>query len=572
MKKRWFVFTVVVLVTSIILVAVLNYIHRDRKEYVDMVPFAEMEYSRIDKESLYSKMDEAVNYAKNGDTSKTKELLADIYRQYALADSMETLADIRYCQDMTDEYYAAEYEYSVDTVSEIEHKLEEMMASIAKTKIASDLEKEYLGQGYFDDYADYDADASGEIAELLSRENELIARFRRQVGSREFEYDGQILPYDALIGGEIGEEDYDAAEAEYYRKYNPVLGQTYTELVKVRLELAEALGFDSFDEYAYEFIHDRDYSPEAIESYTVQVIEHLVPIYHEAADSELWSKYAYYETDKEDMTAFLESVTEKLGGDAKDAYKFMIDYDLYDIEQSANKMDISFQTYIKEYEAPFLFIKPQGYSMDLLSFSHEFGHYIDSFVNYNMHSSTDVAEVFSQGLEYLSLLYGEAEDEVMESIMGIKMLDSLQVYIEQTAMTRFEHMVYSLSPDEVTLEKINDTFCDVMKEFGIYSEEYDEYYRLSWIDVEHLFEYPFYMISYVVSNDAAMQIFELEKEKAGTGVNTYEKLLDREKDETFLQMLERAGMRSPFDKGRILDVRDDFSDFFELNEADEQAA
>ena len=327
-------------------------------------------------------------------------------------------------------------------------------------------------------------------------------------------------------------------------------------------KIAEKLGFDSYDEYAYTVIHARDYSPETIDEYTSMVIEYLVPVYLESADEGLWTKYAYYETDKEDMERYLKGVAEKLGGDAKDAYDFMTDYGLYDIERSADKMDVSFQTYIKEYEAPFLFIKPQGFSMDLLTYSHEFGHYIDAFVNYNLHSSTDTAEVFSQGLEYLSLIYGDADDEIMESLAGLKMLDSLQVYIEQTAMTRFEHLVYAMSPEEVTLEKVNDTFCSVMKEFGIYSEEYDEYYRLSWIDVEHLFEYPFYMISYVVSNDSAMQIYELEKEKAGSGFKIYEKLLDRSDDETFLQMLERAGMSSPFEKERILDVYNDFVEFF----------
>ena len=70
------------------------------------------------------------------------------------------------------------------------------------------------------------------------------------------------------------------------------------------------------------------------------------------------------------------------------------------------------------------------------------------------------------------------------------------------------------------------------------------------------------MISYVVSNDAAMQIYELEKEKAGSGFKIYEKLLDRSDDETFLQMLERAGMSSPFEKERILDVYNDFVEFF----------
>ena len=90
----------------------------------------------------------------------------------------------------------------------------------------------------------------------------------------------------------------------------------------------------------------------------------------------------------------------------------------------------------------------------------------------------------------------------------------------------------------------------------------DRYYRESWIDITHLFEYPYYVASYVVSNDAAMQIYELETASSGDGAGAYESLLDRNPDESFLKVLEGAGMKSPFDGGRVKELAGIFKEFY----------
>ena len=73
---------------------------------------------------------------------------------------------------------------------------------------------------------------------------------------------------------------------------------------------------------------------------------------------------------------------------------------------------------------------------------------------------------------------------------------------------------------------------------------------MSWSDITHFFESPFYVISYVVSADAAEQIYALELENAGAGLGKYLEMLPRE-HETLLDTLAAVGMESPFAPDRL---------------------
>ena len=531
--------------------------------YVDVIPFNDMEYTRYDPQEIYSLMDEAVSYAQKGKTRKVVNTLNEVLVEYSHMNTMETLADIRYSADMSDSYYAEEYSYMISVSSQVSQKMYDMFSEIAVTECADELEEDYLGEGYLDSYDPENRVENSElITELLQRENDLYVQYRNALSAGN-EMFGPESEYDIPVeGGEIDGESISLEDA-YYNEYNPILGQIYVELVKTRMELAQAYGYSSYQEYAYSSLHGRDYSPDDISAYLEDIIEYMVPVYEEVlSDDKTWEKAYYFPTDEDDMMAYIENIAGTFGGDVKDAYDFMVEHDLYDIGDSPNKMDIAFQTYIDDYEAPYLFINPAGYSEDLLTISHEFGHYADAYVNYNAFSDTDTAETLSQGMEYLGILNSDLGRKSKNILLTTKMIDSLGVYIEQSALSYFEDKVYSLNYEDVTVENINQLFYESSVKFGYYTEEYDNYYHKGWIDITHLFEYPFYIISYVTSNDAAMQIYEAEEEQAGAGMELYEKLLSRDTTLPFLSVIEETGMDTPFSSERIMEVQDEFIEFF----------
>jgi hypothetical protein len=63
-----------------------------------------------------------------------------------------------------------------------------------------------------------------------------------------------------------------------------------------------------------------------------------------------------------------------------------------------------------------------------------------------------------------------------------------------------------------------------------------------------------YVISYVLSNDAALQIYEKEIQQQGSGLACLETSLTSSQP-YILAFLEEAGLESPFTTGRLIRVR-----------------
>ena len=80
-----------------------------------------------------------------------------------------------------------------------------------------------------------------------------------------------------------------------------------------------------------------------------------------------------------------------------------------------------------------------------------------------------------------------------------------------------------------------------------------------FVHVPHFFMSPMYIISYVVSNDAAMQLYQLEQATPGAGVAVYVENLDTTESK-FLSFVAGAGLESPFVEGRIEKVAKTFQD------------
>ena len=65
------------------------------------------------------------------------------------------------------------------------------------------------------------------------------------------------------------------------------------------------------------------------------------------------------------------------------------------------------------------------------------------------------------------------------------------------------------------------------------------------------------MISYVVSNDLALQFYQLEREQPGEGLRLYQRSLTSQ-DSYILAFAQDYGLQSPFTEDRLLQVKDLF--------------
>ncbi len=520
-----------------------------------IVHFSEMEYIRPDTDKMADDVDALKEALKTGTLSleEIEEYLDVIYDDFFDFRSMNNLANVRSCLDTLDEYYSAEYNWCSEQGAVVEDLMDEMYFACGGSEYAKDLEDDYFWEGFAEEYAD-EADSmyTPELVEMMQQEADLVSEYREIMADPVIIFDGQEVHVFEGLDAAKDARTYYGILFGYLDKYNPLVSDLFIRLVKLRNSMAKEAGYSSFEEMQFDYYFERDYTPEQAGEYIENVKKYVVPL----AD-ELDQKYSYAdlqlpEVSESRLREVLQTVSYELGGYVEEAYEFMMKYDLCDLSKSYTKTTMSFMTYFDKFEAPFLLISAKGNSEDVLTAVHEFGHYSDGYTTFNADETIDLAEVYSQALEYLAIdmLGNVLPQKTVKNILLSKILDSASLYTQQASFAQFEKEIYALPEDELTAGVINDISLRLSKEFGYCMDGFESYYARSWIDINHFFEAPFYVISYPVSNDVALQIYGLEHESEGAGRAKYLEMLEHESGD-LLETVEQYGLASPFEEDSV---------------------
>ncbi len=528
---------------------------REAYPLLEPVDFSEMKYERPDTDALCKAFNDVQDMVENGGSAD--DVLAAYYPahdDYIRFDTMSTIAYIHYTLDLNDTYYDEENQWCEEQSPVVEQALEKCYIAMAKSPIRKDLERLEFGDGFFLYYDENEVYSNDRVVDLMQQEADLQTQYMSLQSDMTIEWKGEERLVEDLLDSDLAYGDLLSVYRLYYEKYNPLAADLYIQLIKVRKQIAEELDYPSYADFAYSFYFDRDYTPDQVSKYTADVAKELSSYYYAAL-------YGSYEKamDTDQVMDLLKQTTRKFGGEFAAAYDYMEQYNLYDISESTSKMPGSYMTYLNAYEAPFMYVSPTGDIDDFLTASHEFGHFVDGYVNCNGTSSIDCNEIFSQGLEYLSLTRADLSNNVRSALTTAKVSDAILTFLSQACYAEFEQRVYSLPESELTAERINQISLECHEEFGMGMAGLEDLLAPGWIDIQHFFIAPFYVISYCISNDAALQIYQAEL-KDGSGLDVYRTLMSLSSGNTILALLDEAGLTSPFQKGRMADLADFFND------------
>lgn len=484
--------------------------------------FSEMTYTRPDSDALLAALEKCEQLA-NGD----KETLIAAIEEYVelLSDFLtnQRLAQIHYNLDLTDEAWEEEYNFCNDSIVTIQSRQDAMLRTLAACPYREDLETDDLfGEDFFDDY-DGESLWTDTFTALMDQEQALQAEY-------------YAVYAEITATGYIDDAGFNA------------LAELYVEMVKLRQQIAKEAGYDNYSAYSYELEYNRDFTPAAAQSYIDAIAQELVPMYLEICGDDAFLYDLFEEQDRNATFSYVETLSAATGGSIAECFNLMNEHGLFNIAMSDTKMDSSFCTFLPDYMVPYVFVNPTGTNYDALTFTHEFGHFCNVYLSEGEESSIDVAEIFSQGLEYLSLCYGTG------GLDQLAMFNSLCVYVEQSMFADFELAVYSIPADQLSVETLQETFGNTLKKFGMYEDPLDD---TSFVSIPHFYISAQYVISYVVSNDAALQLYQMELQNPGSGLKCYMDNLSTEEDQ-LLSFLQSAGLESPFSDGRITDVKETF--------------
>lgn len=531
---------------------------RPEEAELEPVAFEDMEYTRPDAAALCKALGELEKLVKNGGSfDEVGAAFEAAYSDYSLFNTMDSLSYIRHTIDLNDEYYETENNWCEEQSPLIEQALEKCYIAMGQSDLRDRLEEEYFTEGFFDFYDENQIYSNDRVVKLMQKDNDLQAQYMALQSDQTIEWNGEEVLYEDIVGDEsLDYDSYLRAYQLYYNKYNPQVGEIFAEMIRTRNEIARELGYDTFADFAYSYYYDRDYTPEEAEDYLSDIAAELAPMYFYA----VYGAQSTTPCSTDEVLDLFEKTVYRFGGEFATSYEFMQAYDLMDITDSSSKMPGSYVTYLSSYQMPFLYVSPTGKLDDLLTCCHEFGHFVDGFVNCNGTSSIDCNEIFSQGLEFLSLSRAELDDDEREALTISKVADSLLTFVSQAAYAEFELRAYALPDDQLNTEGLNALFLECMEEFGQSYTGMEDIIAPGWIDIQHFLIAPYYVISYCVSNDAALQIFQLEEEN-GTGLETYRALMSTSSGNTILALLEENGMESPFEPGRVEELADFFEDY-----------
>lgn len=492
--------------------------------------------------------------------------------------TMYSLAQIYNSKDYSVEYWQTEYEYISTNYPRLSKTVEDLLVACARSEHRADFEEKYFGYS-LEEYVDGGI-YTDEVVALMEEEARLESEYTSiSTSNVEITYNG--VDTNIRWSGTVDEviamarEYYKNDDATYERCVNHIYdlydqarekveAPIFVEIIKVRRLIADELGYESYSTLAYDSM-GYDYSPSEMLNLLRDIGAYAAPV---ASDLEYSVFQSYFITNvqprvsKEAMINTLYEVYARLGGDYKDAYSYMLQHGLYDVSTSeSNRYDGAFTAYIDNNASPYLFMTTTGFIRDYNTLSHEFGHFLDGYVNYGVDASLAISEISSQALELLTLTQLRNNMPIrnysyLEYFTMFTYLNS--VLLTQSFYAMFEHMAYQLDYDEITearLAKITEEAFST-----VFGEEMSIVGDLSYVTFTHTFLYPFYVESYVTAGIVSLDIFFAESYRTGTagdGFALYETLLNRDGvDRGFTEQLEVAGLDSPFVSGKVKDISD----------------
>ncbi|MBQ7713302.1 MAG: hypothetical protein IJT71_00245, partial [Oscillospiraceae bacterium] len=435
----------------------------------------------------------------------------------ALYDELYTqneLAYIAMCQNAGDEARSAESERAANDFSYAADRLY-LAVSEALEGEHGDALRALMPDGEAEAFADYEAACDGAL-DGYSAEHALVQEY-------------YLLPDDDAFA--------DAAADVYLR------------LAALRRAQAADAGWDGYAGYAYAVQYAREYEPADAAALCRAVKSRLAPLYVRCEQALARRETPWDDADVPSGAEIFDALRAHVGDvspELTEALDYLLRNGLYCVGDGAALYDTGFTASLPAYRAAFLFNKVSTRFDAFSSTVHEFGHfnaaYHDPTPMLYQYPNTDVSELQAQGLELLFLpalqdvLAGEDAD-AREYVALYALSRMLSSVIDGCLYDEFEQAVYA-DPD-LTADDLFALERRLYREYGL-DAIYDE--EPFWVYIAHLFDQPFYYVSYAASALPALDLWLWSREDYAAAADAYLAVSAARTDAWFLDVLDESGL------------------------------
>ncbi|OKP83203.1 oligoendopeptidase F [Paenibacillus sp. P3E] len=559
--------------------------------------FSEYPYERPDVEKLKAGFTKLLKGLSAESLEEQRAAFTAINKLRNEFGTMETLASIRHSINTEDEFYKAEQDYMDEVGPVIQEYITDYFRALVNSKFRAEFEQEWGTQLL--QIAEISLRTfSPDIIEDLQLENKLSTEYSQLIASAKIQFEGeertlsQLAPFELSTDRDMRKRA-SAARYHFMAEHEPEFDRIFDELVQVRTRIAKKLGYHSFVELGYDRMMRTDYNAEMVANFRKQVQEHIVPASRKLKERQAerlgLAELKFYDeslnfnngnaTPKGDPDWIIANgakMYKELSPETDQFFSFMLENELMDLVSKKGKQSGGYCTYLSQYEAPFIFSNFNGTSGDIDVLTHEVGHAFQVYQSRHIQlpeyafPTYEAAEIHSMSMEFfawpwMDLFFEEDAAKYRFNHLG----DSLQFIPYGVAVDEFQHFVYA-NPDATPAER-KLAWREIEKKY-LPLRDYDgnDYLEQGgfWHKQAHIFRSPFYYIDYTLAQLCAFQFWKRSNEDFQSAWADYLRLCQAGGSLSFLQLVELAGLKSPFEDGCISSVIGDIEGW--LNSVDDK--
>jgi len=369
-------------------------------------------------------------------------------------------------------------------------------------------------------------------------------------------------------------------EAIYFKiqerraKEKNVLNSLFSELLKLRHQVAVNAGFKNYRDYKFQELGRFDYSVEDCYKFHESIAKEILPVV-EAGDVERKAALKLetlkpWDTDvdvegKQPLKPF-ETGEELINKSIECFYKVRHSFGEYleimkemghlDLESRKGKAPGGYNYPLYETGVPFIFMNAVGSHRDVVTMVHEGGHAIHSFVTRNMDvvdfksTPSEVAELASMSMELISMEHWDVFFTNKDDLKRAKkeqLEKTLKTLLWIAAVDKFQHWIYE-NPNHSEEERMKE-WEKIISRYTSKIIDYsglDEVKARGWQSQLHIFEVPFYYIEYGMAQLGAIAVWRNYKTNPEKALDAYEAALKLGYTKSIPEIYKAAGIEFNF--------------------------
>ena len=561
-----------------------------------MPDFKDIKYQRPDVDAIY---DSFKRLRLKLMTEQNVDLASDILMEYEKLiigfNTQYELCNILHDLDTSDEFYTDELEFFDQAAAELSELSSAMLTVMVNCPCADELKAKY-GEMIFRKAVNLKQTISPEVIDDYAEESSLQNDYSQIKSEAEIEFDGKKVNLSQLsvyLESTRRQTRIDAHKAldEYYMSKKETFDKIFDDMVRIRTKIAHKLGFNSYTELGYKIMERYDYNPEDVAKFRDAVLRYIVPLtaqirklQQERLDVDQLMFYDLPTMFKNgNPVPIIPGVSlgdvageffAKIFGNNPSFLEVLSEHGFTDLLTRENKSTGGYCMYLDEYAIPFIFMNANGTADDVATIVHEGGHAYAAVQSADVSPFTEclsptleACEIHSTAMEFMSypfmeMFYGEKAEQYRE----LHMTQALLFLPYGCMVDEFQHIIYDnpdLAPEERHL--VWKGLEQKYQPYIVYDENHP-FHALggAWMKKDHIFESPFYYIDYCLAHICALQLWSLSREDMKAALNKYNKLCSLGGTDTFLKLLDKSGLKSPFDLNVIKQVAFSCSEFLNL--------